>query len=562
MADEVVYTGTADNAGNGDPLRTAMAKINQKFVSVQAGLSPDAQNIVARVEAARDEAEASEAAADISEAAAAASAAAAAAARDAAQLSSGVYATTAAGLAATASGGYFSVPSAESAEYLILYLDNAGTAVEVKRYPSVAALAPLLLADEQGTARQRYLEAMRGARATWPKAAVVILLGQSLNAPRGTIVQAKAAGSVGKMPVGGSSITNWDFFPTNATQTGHWNELASAVDYAEEGLQTPGVGIIAALAGGKFPRVYLGNVAIGARSLEILKVTGPLNNLWATINRLCQIAIADGFDPVVSFYTAHGEANAAAGTTEEAYYTLGVDYYGVCQLYAAQAMRKPDYLAPIVFTYPAQQSGGGSGENDRAIKRAIKRLAADLPNALDLGAIYQWPVEADRVHPTAAAYVQRGEAVGRALRQFFEHGARWQGLHITDVTLSSTTFVATFSAPIQRDATLGVGENLNAALAEDGLEWIDNGAAIAISGLVYSGWKVTGTLASAPTGTLAQQVLRVAVQTTTGTLTSGASNLSGSLIRSTAPGWPSLIDGAYTNYQYASPQTFTSVRAA
>ena len=61
-------------------------------------------------------------------------------ARDAAQLSAGIYATTAAGLAATTTGKYFSVPSADSAEYLILYLNNAGVAVEQKRYPSAAAI--------------------------------------------------------------------------------------------------------------------------------------------------------------------------------------------------------------------------------------------------------------------------------------------------------------------------------------------------------------------------------------------------------------------------------------
>jgi hypothetical protein len=62
------------------------------------------------------------------------------AARDAAQLSAGFYATTAAGLAATTNGKYFSVPSAASAEYLILYLNNAGVAQEVKRYPSAEAV--------------------------------------------------------------------------------------------------------------------------------------------------------------------------------------------------------------------------------------------------------------------------------------------------------------------------------------------------------------------------------------------------------------------------------------
>lgn len=65
---------------------------------------------------------------------------AAEAARDAAQLSAGVYATTAAGLAATTNGKYFSVPSAESRDSLILYQNSSGTAVEVKRYPAAAAL--------------------------------------------------------------------------------------------------------------------------------------------------------------------------------------------------------------------------------------------------------------------------------------------------------------------------------------------------------------------------------------------------------------------------------------
>lgn len=58
----------------------------------------------------------------------------------AAAISAGVYENTAAGLAATADGEYFSVPSAENDEYLILYLNDTGSAVEVKRYPSKAAI--------------------------------------------------------------------------------------------------------------------------------------------------------------------------------------------------------------------------------------------------------------------------------------------------------------------------------------------------------------------------------------------------------------------------------------
>ncbi|WP_416139071.1 hypothetical protein ACM26W_01275 [Halomonas sp. HK25] len=64
-------------------------------------------------------------------------------ARDAAQLSAGVYADTATGLAATSDGDYFSVPSSETNEFLILYRNNAGAAVEVNKYPSSRLVSAL-----------------------------------------------------------------------------------------------------------------------------------------------------------------------------------------------------------------------------------------------------------------------------------------------------------------------------------------------------------------------------------------------------------------------------------
>lgn len=72
-------------------------------------------------------------------------------AADAAQLSAGVYATTAAGLLATAAGRYFSVPSADSGEYLILYQNNAGVAAVISRYPSVLALDKIQSRMEDAT---------------------------------------------------------------------------------------------------------------------------------------------------------------------------------------------------------------------------------------------------------------------------------------------------------------------------------------------------------------------------------------------------------------------------
>lgn len=51
-----------------------------------------------------------------------------------------IYTTAALGLVGTASGGYFSVISSLGDEYIILYRNSAGAAVEVDRYPNAAAI--------------------------------------------------------------------------------------------------------------------------------------------------------------------------------------------------------------------------------------------------------------------------------------------------------------------------------------------------------------------------------------------------------------------------------------
>lgn len=65
------------------------------------------------------------------------------------------YASTAAGLASTVNGAYFSVPSPETAEYIILYKNVAGSAVEQKRYPAASALNA---AVDSTTAAAQYVE--------------------------------------------------------------------------------------------------------------------------------------------------------------------------------------------------------------------------------------------------------------------------------------------------------------------------------------------------------------------------------------------------------------------
>lgn len=60
-----------------------------------------------------------------------------------------IYTSVALGLSSTAVGSYFSVPSPESAEYLVLYQNNAGVAKEVDRYPNAKAIEDISANFEQ-----------------------------------------------------------------------------------------------------------------------------------------------------------------------------------------------------------------------------------------------------------------------------------------------------------------------------------------------------------------------------------------------------------------------------
>lgn len=61
-------------------------------------------------------------------------------ARDQAVSAAGIFVSTAAGLAATTNGEHFCTPSVDSGKYLVLYRNNAGSALEVSTYPSKAAV--------------------------------------------------------------------------------------------------------------------------------------------------------------------------------------------------------------------------------------------------------------------------------------------------------------------------------------------------------------------------------------------------------------------------------------
>jgi hypothetical protein len=123
-----------------DAQATALAAIAADEASALAAIEAQETTSVAAVVAAQDTAET---AVDALVTQAEAAETNAEAARDSLIAAAGIFADTTAGLAATASGGYFWVPSAVAEESYILYLDDAGVAVEKKRLPSATAFTSL-----------------------------------------------------------------------------------------------------------------------------------------------------------------------------------------------------------------------------------------------------------------------------------------------------------------------------------------------------------------------------------------------------------------------------------
>ena len=468
-----------------------------------------------------------------------------------------IYADTAAGLAGTVEGDYFYVPSSDDDELLILYLHDTGSvATEIGRSPSAAAVEAVTtrqyVPDFEAVQQLRDKQQFQQETAN-KKAAVVILLGQSLNAARGTKVKSEA-NSNSYMFTGGAHVSDFQFWGSNQTFTTNWSDVASVVDFTEGTDQTPCVGVASTVVGGKYSRCYVGSIAIGARPMAKLSSGGPRCNLFAFILRFASLVREDGYEPEIMFYSAHGEADAFDGTSEADYYNQGMIYYRTCQLAASQAMQARDYRAPVILSQPLQNSQGTEGADDLAISTAITRIARDLPNATDIGGVYQWPAATDRVHPTPGGYVQRGEFVGAVLRNMAERGIKWPCPYITDVALDGTDFYVTFSEEVERDTSCTAGTNLNTSNALDGFEWLDNGSFIQITGLTYNGRLVSGTLSSAPVGTTEQQILRIAAQTTTSTLTAGAENHSGSQVRASQGAVGGIYDPTQTSYFWANKQ--------
>lgn len=473
---------------------------------------------------------------------------AAQAARDAANANAVVYADLATGNAAVANGAQFRIVSADGMSVLVYRRVDATPANAVLVVPYPTKLAVDRIYQEQFMARySAWLADTRQRQPMALQAGIVILLGQSNNTPFGTAVVSGVVSRDVFMPVAGNSLKYFSFFGTNVQFAMGWADVASVVTHTEGAEESPASGLAAAMLGGTFGRLYVAGAAIGARTLDVLRGTGPMQNLYGLVHRLCDLARAAGYDPVVMYSVHHGEADAAAGATEAEYFSDGMTYYRQAKAVAAAAMNRPDYEAPIVFHTPIV----GGSEASRNIARAIVRLAKDLPNGILVGGSYQFPTKSDRVHQTELGFRLRGEQAGFALRRFWEANSRAQGLQIIDARRSGTTVTVVFNRDIVVDATVDYGTNLNASNALNGMEFFDDGASIKINTLTATGRVATLTLATAPTGVT--QHVQIACQTITATLTSGSNNLPGSQIRS-ALADTSIYSPSTTLRDFAVPQ--------
>lgn len=388
---------------------------------------------------------------------------------------------------------------------------------------------------------------------TTPTAAVVVLAGQSLASTiTGTTLVSTAPDSF--MPVGGVAFSELGFGVDNLMTA---TPLASRAVLAEPSGQSPVAPIATTVVGGNFDRAYLFSVSQSGKPILNNGVKAGSANLAATVHALCDFARADGYVPEVMFYICTGEEDGELGTDSATFQTRFARFVAMARLYAAQAMQDPDYIAPVFGTYPVQM---WYADQDRTVKEAM-REAGLAHGVYMLGGSYPYPAANDRIHNTNTGVVYRGEMAGHAMQEWSATGSVTESPYMTGATLSGTTFVATFSENMVRDTTLNCGQNLNTSFARDGFEWTDNGSLIAIDSLIYSGNTVTGTLNSAPVGTIDQQRLRIALQDANGTAPIEYGNVAGCIVRADTDGWASPYDGAYTHRRWAIPQSVTPVAA-
>jgi hypothetical protein len=412
------------------------------------------------------------------------------------------------------------------------------------------------------SAQSRYLSERRlhNKDVSRRKALVAMYLGQS-NGTGGVNAQSLSGSPSANayMPFAGPYLGYYSFYSANIEYPMNFTDIASAVPYVEAAAsEGPCGGLVAALDG-IFPRIYCASAAIGGQSLLKLMGSGLRCNLYAMLHKLCDYARAAGYEPVVVGATVHGEANMGGfgDMTEDAYYTYAPEYYRDFQKAAAQAMNRPEWRAPIVFHNPAQNGTAACWK----IHRAIVRAAAEVENAILSSPINQWQVNGDGVHNSALGYRERGEWDGYLLRRFLQDGVRKASPKLVQAVRNGVNVTMTFDQEVTlrtQGGAFNLGSGLNVGVAQNGVEFVDNGAMIAINAgsMVFNGRIVTFSLASAPVGAAGTQEVRIGMQA--GTQSGWPNNISGSPIAAANDaGEPSIYDPTKRSYHYVAPFSVT-----
>jgi hypothetical protein len=436
-------------------------------------------------------------------------------------------------------GRYFAVPSPLVTEALIIYENVAGVATERKRTPSSVT-------ESERVSRDLWISGMALKAANDPRPIALIniaVLSQSNDEPR------EAANLLGFAPINvrmftvGRGRPDYTFNPTNQQFPFKWSDVATAVQYEAKGnTESPGDGLAMRCLGGVIRRCYNVSVAIGAQGLPILLQSGPWSNHQAAVMRLCALAKADGYRPIVTYRITHGEAAMSGALTEAEYYAQLMIGVPALRQMAAACMNDPSYVAPFFVTQPNQSLA--SPHTTRAIIDAIERFAVENARFYVWTPMYSFGMDSDRVHQTPVGNVYRGELLGEVIKDLFNRGREPHGIRAVDATLSGSTVTLRYSEPVFYDTGVNYADNLNAGVQFAGFQHFDNGTPIAINALTVAGDKATITLASTPSGTIAQQEIRYAMHEVTATLTAGTNNLPSGKIRSPDAAVTSFYDGA------------------
>jgi hypothetical protein len=474
---------------------------------------PGAADIGAAATAAAAAAATSATAAATSAASAAAALSSTETARDAALAATKIYASTAAGLAAVAAGEYFYVPSTDSNESLILYLDNAGVAEEKKRYPSARLTGELARTSAVQTLYEDDLALSRNAAEVGTKRAVQwIGIGQSNNTDErpyaaGETSPLNYAVTNAKMPNAGFALPRLADIAGNVetfvAQASDFATLATLVPRATYGSKAEGIGVRANLPSSFFL------AALGGRAYSAIKRgTGNYTTMVGAMRGMTAAWRALGYEPDINIFQAHGETNAGAGTSYATYTTYLEEWLDHIRRDVQWVLRRPLYqtkLFGVNITYTGTEAY-------KQIAAAQTDFWLTTDGAYHCGGIYQFPTDADRVHGTGLSQVLQGELIAK-VAQYVEAGEDWKPTHMLPFRRSGATVTVPVHVPrgnLTLDTTI-VPEP-STLDGKYGLEFYYGGVAQTISTVTISGNNIVITLSADP-GAAGTEEVRYALQT-------------------------------------------------